>query len=252
MRIDYHISWNKNSAPGNRCPEADGNEVAGEGPLMCQYGCTGRIASLPFKCKKLNSRDHWAFGENTVKMPFNVSRYADKEFITIGSTGCCYVPGGRWNVSTTFSPRRRNDTANFNYSPRTFVDPVIRVQAGCTRKIVLPVHDPDGDSVHCRWATGRECASICNKIPGAVLDPETCTINYTANKGLGYKGVAIMMEDFTEGADKPFSSVAVHFFVRVVRKIGPCMPGMCLCSILITFLVTLCLEIIIILVICWL
>ena len=230
MEIDYHISWNKNVRPGNRCPEADGQEVTGEGTLTCQHGCTGTIAPLPFKCKKLNSRDHWAFGENTVKMPFNVSRYADKEFITIGSTGCCYVPGGRWNVSTTFSPRRRNDTANFNHSPRTFVDPVIHVQAGCTRKIVLPVRDPDGDTVRCRWATGKECASICNKIPGAVLNPETCTITYTANRGLGYKGVAIMMEDFIEGADKPFSSVAVHFFVRVVSKTGPCIPGMCMCS----------------------
>jgi hypothetical protein len=30
--------------------------------------------------------------------------------------------------------------------------------------------DPDGDLVKCRWARGKECASVCKAVPVADLD----------------------------------------------------------------------------------
>ena len=222
VEITYHVSWRRSRSPGSRCPEADGRVVTGENNLVCHYGCSGTIAPLPFRCTRVSVQDDWVFGVYSVT--HNFGSYTTRDTITVGTTGCCFVPGGRWNVSTTFSLARRSGANTINSTPRTSVDPVIRVQAGCTHRIVLPVHDPDGDIVRCRWASGRECSGICNQISGATLEPDTCTITYTANRWTGYRGVAIMVEDFTPGSPVPLSTVALQFFVRVVRSTGPCPP----------------------------
>ena len=231
MEITYHISWKRSSSPGTSCPEADGSLANGENILMCQYGCSGNIANLPFRCTRVSVQDDWVFGVYSLIHNFSSSNIQD--IITVGTTGCCFVGGGNWNVSTTFRLARRNDTNNINSTPRISVDPVIRVQEECNRTIVLYVSDPDGDTVRCRWANGTECDGICNKIPGAILDATSCTITYRANRGHGYKGVAVMIEDFSPDSPQPLSSVALQFFVRVVST-SPCIPGMCV--------VTLCLD----------
>ena len=226
MEITYHISWKKNSSPGRGCPEADGRLVTtGEGRIMCQYGCSGMIALLHFRCTRVSVQDNWVLGVYSLIHNFSSSNTRDS--ITVGTTGCCFRGGGNWNVSTTFSLSRRNATNMINSTPRTSVDPVIHVQAGCTHRIVLPVHDPDGDIVRCRWASGKECSGICDKIPGAVLDPNTCTVTYQADKGTGSKVVAIMMEDFIPNSSQALSSVTVQFLVQVMSHTRSCMPGMC-------------------------
>jgi len=35
----------------------------------------------------------------------------------------------------------------------------------CTRSIKLPVEDPDGDKVRCRWSTVAECGHACTNTP---------------------------------------------------------------------------------------
>ena len=225
MEITYHISWKKSKFPGSNCPEADGRPAIGEGSLMCKYGCSGLMARLHFKCMRVSVQDDWVFG--VYSLIHNFSSSSTRDSITVGTTGCCFLDWGWWNVSTTFRLARRNDTNKINSTPRTSVDPVIRVQAGCNRTIVLHVSDPDGDVVRCRWASGRECNGICNKISGATIDNTSCTITYKANRGLGYKGVAVMIEDFSPDSRQLLSSVALQFFVRVVRRTGPCIPGMC-------------------------
>ena len=225
MEITYHISWKKTTVPGTRCPEADGSLAAGEGRLICQYGCPGKIANLPFRCTRVSVKDDWVFGVYSLIHNFSSSNTRDG--IMVGFTGCCFLGGGKWNVSTTFTLARRNDTKKINSTPRTSVDPVIRVQEGCNHTIVLHVSDPDGDTVRCRWPSGRECDGICKKIHGATIDNTSCTITYKANRDLGYKGVAVMIEDFSPDFQQSLSSVAFLFFVRVVSRTGPCIPGMC-------------------------
>lgn len=44
------------------------------------------------------------------------------------------------------------------------------VQYGCHNKIHIPVVDPDGDDIRCRWAIGYECMSICEALPYATID----------------------------------------------------------------------------------
>ena len=208
------------------CPKADGRHSAGEGRLMCQYGCSGIIANLPFRCTRVSVQDDWVFGVYSLIHNFSSSNTRDS--ITIGNTGCCYLVGGMYNVSTTFRLARRNDTNKINSTPRTSVDPVIRVQEGCNHTIILHVNDPDGDVVRCRWACSRESGGICNNNTGATLDPTSCAITYKANRRLGYKGVAVMIEDFSPNSRQPLSSVAFQFFVRVVDHNGrPCIPGTC-------------------------
>ena len=129
---------------------------------------------------------------------------------------------GNVNVSTTFSTIPRTDTGIINSTPRAITSPVLRVKEGCNHTIAIPVTDPDNDIIRCRWAVGSECADICNSIPGAVLDQDSCTITYKATKGTGYKAVALMIEDFTIGSSSPLSSVALQFLVYVFSSTQPC------------------------------
>jgi hypothetical protein len=50
-----------------------------------------------------------------------------------------------------------------------FVD-IDRLQFDCKHEIQLPMVDPDGDTLKCRWAVGKECDSICNGVPVSTLD----------------------------------------------------------------------------------
>ena len=80
---------------------------------------------------------------------------------------CCWISlnsGGRsWSLSTTVNLTRRADTGQINSSPVSTSMPIIRVQSGCSQVIRIPMEDPDGDVVRCRWATGsNECGGICH------------------------------------------------------------------------------------------
>ena len=88
---------------------------------------------------------------------------------------CCWVSlnsgGGSWSLSTTVNLTRRADTGQINSSPVSASIPIIRVQSGCSQVIRIPVEDPDGDVVRCRWATGsNECGGICHAFKHADLD----------------------------------------------------------------------------------
>ena len=96
---------------------------------------------------------------------------------------------------------------------------MLRLQANCNHTIRIPVTDPDNDIVRCRWAVGDdECRSICGEFPEAVLDPDSCSIMYTANQGVGYRAAAIMIEDFLPGSTVPMSSVGLQFLVLLVNS----------------------------------
>ena len=218
MEITFHISWKTNTTLRSLCLEQpNGNLVPGQGNLVCQYGCTDKVAPLHFNCTRACIQDNWALDVYKLEYPFVPNTTGGT--ITVGTSG---MGGENWNVSTTFSLARRSDTNEINSTPRTFVDPVINVQEGYNRTIVLPVSDPDGDIVRCRWAVGRECGSICNEFPGATIDPTTCTITYQANRGLGYKAVAVMLEDFLPDSQQPLSSVALQFLVLVIKSTTSC------------------------------
>ena len=223
MEITFHVSWRRISSAGGGCSAttiANGNLI-GEGQLDCQNGCSSRvrISSMQYRCTDFSEAEDWSYGER--RLAYNFSGTAP---ITIGFSGCCWIGPfhSSWNLPTTFSIMRRNDTSRINSTPRATTAPVIYVQEGCNNTISIAVNDPDDDTVRCRWAQGVECRGICNQFPGAELNPESCRIKYQANRGTGFRAAAIMIEDFSPNSTSPLSSVALQFLVLVVRSNEPC------------------------------
>ena len=217
MEISYQISWRRSISKHecNSIHVANGVLFGGESNIKCQYSCSGTIISpISYVCTYFSIEDDWSFGENHQTHTFNSANT-----ITIGTASGNWIKeagDGKWNISTTFSLVTRADTGKINSSPRVLPTPPLRLQQRCSYTIPLPVSDPDNDTVRCRWAVGRECSSICNKLPGAILDSSSCTITYTANHGTGIKAVAIMIEDYAPGSPhRPLSSVALQFLVMV-------------------------------------
>ena len=222
MEITFHISWRR-SFRGVRCSTAtiaSGNLI-GYGQLDCQYGCPSRvrISSMQYRCTDFSEAEDWSYGER--RLAYNFTGTAP---ITIGFSGTAWISpfNSHWNLSTTFSMARRNDTGRINSTPRAKTSPVIYVQEGCNHTISIAVSDPDDDTVRCRWAQGVECGGICSRFPGAELNPETCRIEYQANRGTGFQAAALMIEDFSPNSISPLSSVALQFLVLVVRSNEPC------------------------------
>lgn len=56
-----------------------------------------------------------------------------------------------------------------------------RVQYGCPVSIKLPIIDPDGDNVQCRWATPAEAATISRLLPNAHLN-QVCNVREKTTK----------------------------------------------------------------------
>nr|KAG5712307.1 hypothetical protein BaRGS_023886 [Batillaria attramentaria] len=105
----------------------------------------------------------------------------------------------------------------------------IATQFDCSHHIRIPILDPDGDNVRCRLATGNECQSVCDALPGMTLDESTCTLSYDANspstyRAGGWYAVALTVEDrpqstITVGGQTytptdTLSSIPVQFLVQ--------------------------------------
>ena len=114
---------------------------------------TVRISSMLYRCTDFSEAEDWSYGERRLAYTFSGTTP-----ITIGFSGGDWISpfNSRWNLSTTFSITRRNDTGRINSTPRATTAPVIYVQEGCNHTISIAVNDPDDDIVGCRWAQGVE------------------------------------------------------------------------------------------------
>ena len=224
MEIIFHTSWKRSRVFCNSSTLADSNTTIGSRSYSCQYGCQGSV-NVSFFCTEYSVENDWSYLEGHETHLFNVS---DINAVTIGTTGYTWTnPYGNWNISTTFSLATRTDNGQINSSPRVVSFPKLQLLEGHHYNILLAVIDPDDDRIQCRWANGIECSSVCNSIPGAVLDPNSCTIRYRANFGIGLKAIAIMIEDFVPCSFIPLSSVAHQFLVEVInisQLICPSLP----------------------------
>ena len=224
MEITSHISW-KRSSSGHFCDSstlANSNITISTETFSCEYSCQGSVAIASF-CIEYSADDDWTYLEGHETYIFNVS---DINAVTIGTVSNAWVsPFGRWNISTTFSLVTRTDTGEINSTPRVVSFPYLNLLEGHNYNISLLIIDPDNDKIRCRWALDRECSSVCNGIPGAVLDPDSCTITYSTNFETGVKAVAIMIEDFGPCSFLSLSSVAHQFAVNVVSTSGLSCPS---------------------------
>ena len=215
MEITFHSSWRR-SRRRTHCDSstlANSNIATTTISYDCQYRCKDSV-SVSFFCIEYSAENDWSYLEGHLTHVFTVT---DMNAVTIGTTGGEWIrPYGKWNISTTFTLVPRAGTGKINSSPRVVSFPKLHLLESHNYNISLAVIDPDRDKIRCRWAMDAECSSVCNSIPGAVLDPNSCTIRYRANFGTGLKAVAIMIEDFIPYSFVPLSSVAHQFLVEVV------------------------------------
>ncbi|CAH1268827.1 Hypp4004 [Branchiostoma lanceolatum] len=153
---------------------------------------------------------------------------------------CCWISvnehgSGDWYARTLVDLRPRSDTGEPNSSPITASAPVVRITQECDAVIRIPVEDPDGDAVRCRWGIGSaECGDVCGALPNVTLDEGTCTLHYNAAGGLatGWWAVALVLEDFSSSPScssppfppecGPFTQIPLQFLAFVESSSVPC------------------------------
>ena len=224
MEVFFHISWRRSSGAAfcNQSVIDSGNLIGQSDDIDCQHGCSeSPIANVTFMCTDYSIEEDWSFGERRFIYTFN-----ENYDVLLAYSGPAWISpfNSILRILTHFSMTRRNDIGRINSTPRPITSPVIRIQENCNHTIRIPVTDPDNDIVRCRWALEcyDECGGICCGFPGADLDPESCSITYTANQGVGYRAAAIVIEDFLPGSTVPMSSVGLQFLVFVFSSTRPC------------------------------
>ncbi|RUS79877.1 hypothetical protein EGW08_012355, partial [Elysia chlorotica] len=138
--------------------------------------------------------------------------------------------GGPWRIATTVDLRSRSDTQRPNGSPETLSQAIYYMQFECHHELQIPVVDPDGDKVRCEWAAGDDCKAVCNALPGARLDQDTCTIVFNSTSAASFEqdqfyAVALTIRDYPQttislggSASKTpsdsLSSVPIQFLIQ--------------------------------------
>ena len=78
--------------------------------------------------------------------------------------------GGNWLVSSSVNLARRSDNGRINSSPVSRSAAIVRFREGCPQSLRIPVEDPDGDFVKCRYSTFAESQFNNDSFPHGVLD----------------------------------------------------------------------------------
>ncbi|CAC5357317.1 unnamed protein product [Mytilus coruscus] len=241
------MGWTFGSGPGcsnNKIGQFVNTTFIGDKIWKCDKGCNMKkkpVGTVFYYCTGANEvgsdAEKWEQGENRFQETF----IGNGPFI-ISYTGAMWMtldfgnPNG-WNLQTTIDLRFRDDINSTNSSPITASKPLYTLQFSCYHELKLPMYDPDGDLVKCRWAVGRECDSVCHALPSASLDEDTCTLKFNASSGSAYKNdgwyaVALTFEDFPTktihvGKEQfnettPMSTVPLQFLIHLVGKNSPC------------------------------
>ncbi|KAM4723142.1 uncharacterized protein WCC33_009369 [Rhinophrynus dorsalis] len=125
---------------------------------------------------------------------------SDKPFYLMESS-CCWVINsnnqGSWSLQTGVDLGTRSDTSKPNNSPVTTIIPVIRVPSNCPSSFKLLAHDPDGDTVRCRYGNlySGECAT-CYRPPQFTLDQNSCILSFSSSLPMYTYVFELVLEDF--------------------------------------------------------
>ena len=91
-------------------------------------------------------------------------------------SSCCWISSlvlyadSSWLVSTKLDLTPRSDNGKINSSPVSRSPAIFRLHEGCKQSLRIPVEDPDGDVVKCRWASKIESNIPSDSFPHGVLD----------------------------------------------------------------------------------
>ncbi|XP_063425719.1 mucin-2-like isoform X1 [Mytilus trossulus] len=247
IEFTFKMGWTFGSGPGcsnNKIGQFVNTTFIGDKIWKCDQGCKvpkKPVGTVFYYCTGANEigsdAEKWEQGENRFQETF----IGNGPFI-ISYTGAMWMnldfgnPNG-WNLQTTIDLRIRDDINSTNSSPITASKPLYTLQFSCYHELKLPMYDPDGDLVKCRWAVGRECDSVCHAMPSASLDEDTCTLKFNTSAGSNYTNngwyaVALTFEDFPTktihvgneqfNETTPMSTVPLQFLIHLVGKNSPC------------------------------
>ena len=110
--------------------------------------------------------------KNREEIHYNVSIFSFSK----SYSGCCwiylshYAGPSSWKVQTAINFAPRSDNGKINSSPVTRSPPIVRFPGGCRQSFRIPVEDPDGDTVKCRFATYLESFKFNTSFPYGELD----------------------------------------------------------------------------------
>nr|XP_034306316.1 protein jagged-1a-like isoform X6 [Crassostrea gigas] len=236
VRFSFKLGWAYGRGPGCT-PSNVGQLVTGHNSSywQCTSGCNGTVnlANTNYICTGASVSDNWEQGENTFTYTFSGIGPYTVEFTGGAWVSLDFGSAGSWSVGAIVYLGNRSDTHYRNRSPVTTGKPMYTVQYGCQATIRIPVVDDDGDTVRCRWSTGSECVSICNALPSATIDSNTCTISFPANHtSNGIYAVAVSVEDYPKSTmtietqvyttSTKMSTVNLQFLVQTPNVSGNC------------------------------
>ncbi|XP_065938380.1 integrin beta-like protein A [Magallana gigas] len=228
VEFSFKLGWAYNRGPGCTA-ERIGQFIDEVIPYYwkCTTGCSTprNIANTSYICTGASESENWEQGENTFTYTFPGIGPYTVEFTGSDWMNLSYGSPGRWSIGTVVNLATRNDTNKPNLSPITTGKPIYVAQYGCYNEISIPVVDPNGDDVRCRWANGTECMSICEGLPYATIDYNNCTIRFMANHtSNGTFAVAVTVEDYPKSnisidgsihlTTSPLSTITLQFIVE--------------------------------------
>nr|XP_058972744.1 integrin beta-like protein C [Pocillopora verrucosa] len=199
-------------------------------PFSAVCSLSYNIADTRFRCTDFSRNEDWSMGENNFTYTFPSGNLE----WNVRYQSCCWISNlvryadSQWSVSTKISLSRRSDSGKVNSSPVSKSPAIVRFQQGCQKSLKIPVEDPDGDFVKCRWATSAESSIPSDSFPYGELDEKNCILTYRG--GLGASGtyvVTLTLEDFPAGTTnfnniRPFSAVPLQFLVIIGVGSGSC------------------------------
>ncbi|XP_022787084.1 uncharacterized protein LOC111327217 isoform X1 [Stylophora pistillata] len=189
------------------------------------------LADTGFRCTDFSRDEDWSMGENNFTYTFPSSNLE----WTVSYQTCCWISNlvryasSSWLVSTNISLSKRSDNGKINSSPVSKSPAIVRFQKGCQKSLKIPVEDPDGDSVKCRWATHAESFISRDSFPYGELDEKNCVLTYRGGSGAsGTYAVTLTLEDFPAGTTnfnsiRPFSAVPLQFLAIISIGSGSCL-----------------------------
>ncbi|XP_022111867.1 uncharacterized protein LOC110991064 isoform X2 [Acanthaster planci] len=234
IQVNYWVAWKKNySEP--RFDVCTPNSVAAQQPLRIgkSLNCGDQtcIDDMTYICTDYNEAGDYAAGQGSQI----IAAPDGADVFDISFHSCCWVnlenyPVPRHyllNATVNLTPRG-NRGGLINSSPVAAVVPVQLVQQSCSHVIRIPVSDPDGDVVRCRFPveSNRECFKVCGPLANADLQNsgDECVLIYDgSSQSTGWYAVTIMIEDFNRRRSRrPLSRVPLHFLINVTATDDNC------------------------------
>ncbi|XP_038062575.1 uncharacterized protein LOC119733066 [Patiria miniata] len=208
--------WYHHTSPNNVC---DNSYIAGTlidtgEYLECEQCSQSRIARIEYQCTDHSLAEEWQTGVGHTRFTIEPGLTT----FDIRYSGCCWLPLG--NAGKVYSAQAHVDLTPhdgvINSSPVTSWVPVVRIQQGCKDTLRIPVVDPDGDVVKCRWPSSSAEGGSVTPMKNAILDQSNCVLSINAIDDSGWYAIALIIEDFTTQASPTAKSkVPLQFLVNI-------------------------------------